>query len=60
MNDQQRPDVKLPDPVELSKAMTRIASRSQRLVTEFLRRQGTAAPPWAMPIRSISAAPSSR
>jgi poly[(R)-3-hydroxyalkanoate] polymerase subunit PhaC len=39
MNDQQRPDVKLPDPVELSKAMTRIAGRSQRLVTEFLRRQ---------------------
>jgi poly[(R)-3-hydroxyalkanoate] polymerase subunit PhaC len=40
MNDQQRPDRKLPDPVELSKAMTRIAGRSQRLVTEFLRRQG--------------------
>ncbi len=39
MNDQQRPDVKLPDPVELSKTMTRIAGRSQRLVTEFLRRQ---------------------
>ena len=44
MNDQQRPDVKLPDPVELSKAMTRIASRSQRLVTEFLRRQGNGGP----------------
>jgi polyhydroxyalkanoate synthase len=40
MNDQQRPDVKMPDPVELSKTMTRIADRSQRLVTEFLRRQG--------------------
>jgi polyhydroxyalkanoate synthase len=39
MNDQQRPDVKMPDPVELSKTMTRIADRSQRLVTEFLRRQ---------------------
>jgi polyhydroxyalkanoate synthase subunit PhaC len=39
MNDQQRSDVKLPDPVELSKTMTRIADRSQRLVTEFLRRQ---------------------
>jgi polyhydroxyalkanoate synthase len=48
MNDQQRPDVKLPDPVELSKSMTRIAGRSQRLVTEFLRRQtngGAAVPP---------------
>jgi polyhydroxyalkanoate synthase len=39
MNDQQRPDVKMPDPVELSKTMTRIADRSQRLVSEFLRRQ---------------------
>jgi polyhydroxyalkanoate synthase len=39
MNDQQRPDVKMPDPVELSKSMARIAGRSQRLVTEFLRRQ---------------------
>jgi polyhydroxyalkanoate synthase len=44
MNDQQRPDVKMPDPVELSKAMTRIADRSQRLVTEFLRRQTDGAP----------------
>ncbi len=39
MNDQQRPDVKLPDPVELSRTMGRIADRSQRLVSEFLRRQ---------------------
>jgi polyhydroxyalkanoate synthase len=48
MNDQQRPDLKLPDPVELSKTMTRIAGRSQRLVTEFLRRQtngGAGVPP---------------
>ena len=44
MNDQQRPDVKLPDPVELSQAMTRIAGRSQRLVTDFLRRQAEATP----------------
>jgi polyhydroxyalkanoate synthase len=52
MNDQQRPDVKLPDPVELSKSMTRIAGRSQRLVTDFLRRQtnGGAAVPSADPL----------
>ena len=52
MNDQQRPDVKLPDPVELSKSMTRIAGRSQRLVTEFLRRQtnGGSAIPAADPL----------
>ena len=29
------PDVKLPDPVEMSKAMTRIAERSRALVTDF-------------------------
>jgi polyhydroxyalkanoate synthase len=41
MADNQAPDVKLPDPVELSRAMTRIAERSQRLVTEFLSRQAS-------------------
>ncbi|MBY6265510.1 class I poly(R)-hydroxyalkanoic acid synthase [Azospirillum sp. 412522] len=35
----QVPDVKLPDPVEMSRAMTRIAEQSQRLVSEFLARQ---------------------
>ena len=35
-------DLKLPDPVELSRIMTRIAEHSQRLVSEFLNRQ---APP---------------
>ena len=34
-------DVKLPDPVELSKIMTRIAEQSQHLVSEFLTRQAT-------------------
>jgi polyhydroxyalkanoate synthase len=33
------PEVKLPDPVELAKAMGQIAERSQKLVAEFLRRQ---------------------
>ncbi len=33
------PDVKLPDPVELSRIMTRIAEQSHRLVSEFLTRQ---------------------
>jgi polyhydroxyalkanoate synthase subunit PhaC len=33
------PDVKLPDPVELSRTMGQIAERSQKLVAEFMRRQ---------------------
>ncbi|EWY38721.1 poly(3-hydroxyalkanoate) synthetase [Skermanella stibiiresistens SB22] len=33
------PDVKFPDPVELSRAMARIAEHSQHLVSEFLARQ---------------------
>ena len=32
-------DIKLPDPVEMSRAMADIAQRSQRLVSEFLQRQ---------------------
>ncbi len=49
MAENQAPDVKLPDPVELSRAMTRIAEQSQKLVTDFLSRQsadgvGTANP----------------
>ncbi len=39
MADQAGTPVKLPDPVELSKTMAEIAERSQRLVTEFLKRQ---------------------
>src|SRR5689334_13514606 len=39
MAEHQAPEVKFPDPVELSRAMTRIAEQSQRLVTEFLSRQ---------------------
>ncbi|WP_448189675.1 class I poly(R)-hydroxyalkanoic acid synthase [Azospirillum sp. sgz301742] len=39
MAENQAPDVKLPDPVELSRAMTRIAEQSQKLVTDFLSRQ---------------------
>lgn len=39
MAENQAPDVKLPDPVEMSRAMTRIAEQSQRLVTDFLSRQ---------------------
>ena len=41
MAQNQAPDVKLPDPVEMSRAMTRIAEQSQRLVTEFLSRQAS-------------------
>ncbi|MFQ6016827.1 MAG: PHA/PHB synthase family protein [Kiloniellaceae bacterium] len=39
MAEQQGPDVKLPDPVEMSEAMANIAERSQKLVSEFLERQ---------------------
>jgi polyhydroxyalkanoate synthase len=39
MAEQQAPDVKLPDPVEWSRTMNRIAERSQNLVAEFLDRQ---------------------
>jgi polyhydroxyalkanoate synthase len=39
MAETQGPEVKLPDPVEMSRAMARIAERSQRLVTEFLSQQ---------------------
>ncbi|CAK0754269.1 Poly(3-hydroxyalkanoate) polymerase subunit PhaC [uncultured Gammaproteobacteria bacterium] len=35
------PDVKLPDPVEMSRAMAQIAEKSQRIVTQFLSRQAT-------------------
>jgi polyhydroxyalkanoate synthase len=41
MAETQGPEVKLPDPVEMSRAMARIAERSQRLVTEFLSQQAT-------------------
>jgi polyhydroxyalkanoate synthase subunit PhaC len=41
MAETQGPDVKFPDPVELSRAMSRIAEHSQHLVTEFLARQAT-------------------
>ena len=39
MPEQQPPDIKLPDPVEISKSMARIAERSQKLVADFLARQ---------------------
>ncbi|MFQ5774653.1 MAG: PHA/PHB synthase family protein [Kiloniellaceae bacterium] len=49
MAEQQGPEVKIPDPVEMSQKMANIAERSQRLVTEFLERQnaehGTALDP---------------
>ncbi len=33
------PEIRLPDPVELTRAMSRIAERSQKLVADFMRRQ---------------------
>jgi polyhydroxyalkanoate synthase len=39
MTDQQGSDIRLPDPVELSRAMASIAERSQRLVLDFVSRQ---------------------
>ena len=38
MNDQPGPDVKLPDPIEVSRMMAKLADQSQRLVGEFLKR----------------------
>jgi polyhydroxyalkanoate synthase len=39
MADSQGPQVKVPDPVEFAKTMTRIADRSRQLVSEFVARQ---------------------
>jgi polyhydroxyalkanoate synthase subunit PhaC len=39
MVDSQGPQVKVPDPVEFAKTMTRIADRSRQLVSEFVARQ---------------------
>ena len=39
MAEQQVPETKLPDPVEMSHKMVGIAERSQKLVTDFLERQ---------------------
>ena len=38
-NDPHHPDLRIPDPTEVSKAVSNIAERSQRLVNEFLARQ---------------------
>ncbi|WP_114393689.1 PHA/PHB synthase family protein [Oleisolibacter albus] len=43
MADAQGPEIKLPDPVELSRAMARIAEQSQKLVSDFLARQAESA-----------------
>ncbi|MBI3452221.1 MAG: class I poly(R)-hydroxyalkanoic acid synthase [Rhodospirillales bacterium] len=40
MSDQSGPEIKLPDPVEMSRMMAHIAEQSQRLVSEFVARQG--------------------
>ena len=40
MAQENQSDIKLPDPVEVSKSMTRLAERSQKLVNEFIQRQG--------------------
>jgi polyhydroxyalkanoate synthase len=37
--DAGKPDAKMPDPAEMSRAMASIAERSQRLVSDFLERQ---------------------
>jgi polyhydroxyalkanoate synthase len=40
MSEKKAGKVEMPDPAELSETMARIAERSQRIVTEFLARQG--------------------
>jgi polyhydroxyalkanoate synthase len=44
MQDAPSPEGKLPDPIELSRAVAGIAERSQRLVSEFLAKQSTEKP----------------
>ena len=44
MHDESSPEGKLPDPIELSRAVAGIAERSQRLVSEFLSKQTGEAP----------------
>ena len=50
----------LPDPTELSKAVTEIAEQSQRIVTQFIERQqdgettGTTMDPMISPARFLS------
>ena len=44
MNDAPTPEGKLPDPVELSRAVAGIAERSQRLVSDFLAKQSHETP----------------
>ncbi len=39
MAEEMHSDIKLPDPVEMTKSMARLAERSQKLVNEFLQRQ---------------------
>jgi polyhydroxyalkanoate synthase len=41
MNDQPGSNTKLPDPVEFSQIMAKIAQQSQRIVTDFLARQSS-------------------
>ena len=50
MADTQTTDVKLPDPVEMSRAMARIAEQSQRLVSDFVTRQAGDGTPVGQPV----------
>ncbi len=43
MVDSQSPQVKVPDPVEFAKTMTRIADRSRQLVADFVQKQAETA-----------------
>jgi polyhydroxyalkanoate synthase len=56
MGEQQAPDVKMPDPVEMSQKMANIAERSQRLVSDFLERQSTTGAPSALDPLNIGGA----
>ncbi|MEE8507283.1 MAG: alpha/beta fold hydrolase, partial [Kiloniellales bacterium] len=56
MPEQQAPEIKLPDPAEMSEAMVNIAERSQKLVTEFLERQHGDDKPAALDPYNVGAA----
>ncbi|MGQ0664188.1 MAG: PHA/PHB synthase family protein [Pseudomonadota bacterium] len=54
MADQPAPEVKLPDPVEMSRMMASIAEQSQRLVSDFLSRQTSGQPSFGQPSFGLS------
>ncbi len=56
MSKQEAPDLKIPDPLELSRSMAEIAEKSQKLVSDWIDRQMRAnGPPNVDPLNISSA-----